>query len=309
MLEIFLKTLPFFLLIGTGWLAGKTRFFPPEATAWLTKFVFYFALSAMLFGFAATLDIDRLFDPHFVLAYLTGSLALWLLAFGVAKWRKLPLDHHFLALATSGTLTNGSYIDVLFVLDQAYAEYLEPEEDDGGLELAANASNVLVTRTFSKIHGLAAERIGWGYGAAEIIEALHRIRAPFNVTTAGQAAAAAAIADVEWVEACRESNSRERDRFSDAMNALGNHGISVVPSKANFILVLFEGALSAEQAYQELMAAGYAVRWLPGQGLPARLAGRRPCRRGTAPPGNFPSAPVPARPGRCRASRAAGGPA
>lgn len=92
MLEIFLKTLPFFLLIGTGWLAGKTRFFPPEATAWLTKFVFYFALSAMLFGFAATLDIDRLFDPDFVLAYLTGSLALWLLAFGVAKWRKLPLD-------------------------------------------------------------------------------------------------------------------------------------------------------------------------------------------------------------------------
>ncbi|MCB2015485.1 MAG: histidinol-phosphate transaminase [Sphingobium sp.] len=161
--------------------------------------------------------------------------------------------------------------DVLFVLDQAYAEYLTQEEDDGGLELAANASNVLVTRTFSKIHGLAAERIGWGYGAAEIIEALHRIRAPFNVTTAGQAAAAAAIADVEWVEACRESNSRERDRFSDAMNALGNHGISVVPSKANFILVLFEGALSAEQAYQELMAAGYAVRWLPGQGLPNAL--------------------------------------
>ena len=55
------------------------------------------------------------------------------------------------------------------------------------------------------------------------------------------------------------------------MNALGNHGISVVPSKANFILVLFEGALSAEQAYQELMAAGYAVRWLPGQGLPNAL--------------------------------------
>lgn len=92
MLEIFLKTLPFFLLIGTGWLAGKTRFFPAEATAWLTKFVFYFALSAMLFGFAATLDVDRLFDPAFVLAYLTGSLTLWALAFGVAKWRKLPLD-------------------------------------------------------------------------------------------------------------------------------------------------------------------------------------------------------------------------
>ncbi|WP_374635854.1 AEC family transporter [Paracoccus sp. (in: a-proteobacteria)] len=92
MLEIFLKTLPFFLVIGTGWIAGKTRFFPAEATAWLTKFVFYFALSAMLFRFAATLDVDQLFDPRFVLAYLTGSLALWALGFGVAKWRRLPLD-------------------------------------------------------------------------------------------------------------------------------------------------------------------------------------------------------------------------
>jgi len=92
MLEIFLKTLPFFLVIGTGWAAGKTRFFPAEATAWLTKFVFYFALSAMLFRFAATLDIDKLFHPHFVLAYLTGSLAIWALAFAVAKWRRLPLD-------------------------------------------------------------------------------------------------------------------------------------------------------------------------------------------------------------------------
>ena len=92
MLEIFLKTLPFFLVIATGWIAGKTRFFPAQATAWLTKFVFYFALSAMLFRFSATLDVDRLFDPGFVLAYLSGSLALWALAFAVAKWRRLPLD-------------------------------------------------------------------------------------------------------------------------------------------------------------------------------------------------------------------------
>ena len=61
------------------------------------------------------------------------------------------------------------------------------------LELARQHPNVLVTRTFSKIHGLAAERIGWGYGSAEAIDAMHRIRAPFNVTTAGQLAAIAAI--------------------------------------------------------------------------------------------------------------------
>ncbi|MFT4012451.1 MAG: AEC family transporter [Paracoccus sp. (in: a-proteobacteria)] len=91
MLEIFLKTLPFFLLIGTGWLAGRGGFFPPQATAWLTKFVFYFALPAMLFRFAATLDLAELFDPQFVLAYLAGSLTLWALAFGAARLRAEPL--------------------------------------------------------------------------------------------------------------------------------------------------------------------------------------------------------------------------
>lgn len=91
MLAIFLKTLPFFLVIGTGWLAGRTRFFPAEATGWLTKFVFYFALSAMLFRFAATLDVASLFDPAFVLAYLSGSTALWALGFAVARWRRQPL--------------------------------------------------------------------------------------------------------------------------------------------------------------------------------------------------------------------------
>ena len=87
MLAIFLKTLPFFAVIGLGYFAGRTRFFPAEATAWLTKFVFYFALSAMLFRFSATLDLGALFDFNFIAAYLTGSIALWLLSFTVAKLR------------------------------------------------------------------------------------------------------------------------------------------------------------------------------------------------------------------------------
>lgn len=91
MLAIFLKTLPFFALIATGWLAGRTRFFPAQATAWLTKFVFYFALSAMLFRFAATLDMAELWDPAFAAAYLAGSLAVWALGFAVARFRGLPL--------------------------------------------------------------------------------------------------------------------------------------------------------------------------------------------------------------------------
>ena len=157
--------------------------------------------------------------------------------------------------------------NVLLVIDQAYAEYLAPEDDDGAMDLARNAANVFVTRTFSKIFGLAAERIGWGYASAEVIDALHRIRAPFNVTTAGQAAAAAAIGDVEWVERSRAHNRKWRAWLAAEIEALGNHGLKAVPSQANFLLILFEGELSAETAYRGLMDAGYATRWLPGQGL------------------------------------------
>lgn len=160
---------------------------------------------------------------------------------------------------------------VLLVLDQAYAEYLDPEDEDGGMELARTAPNVLLTRTFSKIYGLAAERVGWGYGSAEVIDALHRIRAPFNVTTAGQAAAIAALADTAWVEQSRAHNSKWRQWFVDEIAAMGNFDISSVPSKANFVLTLFNGKLSAQAAFEGLMSAGYATRWLPGQDLPNGL--------------------------------------
>ena len=161
--------------------------------------------------------------------------------------------------------------DILFVLDQAYAEYLDMDEDDGGLELAKTAANVLVTRTFSKIYGLAAERIGWGYASAEVIDVLHRIRAPFNVTTAGQAAAIAAVEDQAWVEASRAHNRQWREWLAGEVAALSNHGLRAVPSKANFLLILFDGALSAEVAMKGLWDEGYATRWLPGQGLPNGL--------------------------------------
>lgn len=91
MLEIFLRTLPFFALIGVGYGAGRARFFAPEATAALTKFVFWFALSAMLFRFAATLPVGDLFDPAFLAAYLAGSFLVWGVAFGVARARGLAL--------------------------------------------------------------------------------------------------------------------------------------------------------------------------------------------------------------------------
>ena len=156
---------------------------------------------------------------------------------------------------------------VMLVVDQAYAEYIETEDDDQGLEMARTLPNVVVTRTFSKIYGLAAERIGWGYGSAEAVAAMHRIRAPFNITSAGQAAAIAAIKANGFVDNSRAHNAQWREWLASEIASLGNAGLRAVPSMANFLLVLFEGKLTAETAYKKLMDHGYITRWLPGQGL------------------------------------------
>ena len=92
MVEIFLKTLPFFALIGLGYGAGVTRFFTPEATAWLTKFVFYFALSAMLFRFSANLSFAEIFDPRFLAAYLWATAFVYGIATAVAFIRGLSVE-------------------------------------------------------------------------------------------------------------------------------------------------------------------------------------------------------------------------
>lgn len=157
--------------------------------------------------------------------------------------------------------------DCLFVVDQAYTEYLSAEDDDGAFELAQTEPNVLVTRTFSKIFGLAAERIGWGYGPADVIQAMHKIRAPFNVSTAGQQAAIASLEAMDFVEASRVHNSNWRGWLVEQIESLVHAGLRAVPSKANFVLVLFEGRVTAEEAYKGLMERGFIVRWLPGQGL------------------------------------------
>lgn len=177
----------------------------------------------------------------------------------------------FLPRAELERLHAGLPADVLLVVDRAYAEYVDPADDDGAFALAASAQNVLVTHTFSKIYGLAGERIGWATGAPALVDALNRIRGPFNVTLSGQAAALAALGDQPFVTASREHNLAERARFVAALEALGNHGLRCVPSAANFVLVLFEGALTAEAALDAIGDAGYAVRHLPGQGLPQAL--------------------------------------
>jgi hypothetical protein len=92
MIDVLLQTLPFFALIGLGFGAGRSGFFPPEATAWLTRFVFYFALSAMLFRFAANLSLAEVISWPFIWAYLTGTLVIYLLATGVALVRGIGVE-------------------------------------------------------------------------------------------------------------------------------------------------------------------------------------------------------------------------
>lgn len=196
-----------------------------------------------------------------------------LLAMVTPKTRVVLLDNpnnpvgSWLPSREVARLHAGLPADVLLVIDQAYAEYLAPGLDDGGMALAATHGNVLVTRTFSKAFGLAGERVGWATGAPPLIDALNRLRGAFNVTASGQSAALAALGDADFVRHTASENAVARDDFEAAIAALGNHGLRAIPSSANFVLVLFEGVLTASAALRALEDRGYAVRHLPGQGL------------------------------------------
>ena len=154
---------------------------------------------------------------------------------------------------------------VLLVLDQAYAEYLEPEQDDAGLELAEKYDNVFVTRTFSKIYGLAAERIGWGYGPKHIIDVLNRIRGPFNLSNTQLETAEAAVRDQDYVAKCRADNARMRHWLAEALAELG---VPSDTSLANFVLARFASADEAEACDTFLQSQGVIVRRVASYKLP-----------------------------------------
>src|SRR3546814_18655579 len=114
---------------------------------------------------------------------------------------------------------------------------------------------LLITLPLAKFTEYAAERIGWCYASAGVMAALHPIRLPFNVTSAGQSAAVAALGDGEFVAHSREHNATWRAWLAGELESLGNHGVRVVPSACNFLLVLFEGDASAATVYNRLMDA------------------------------------------------------
>src|SRR5690242_19902875 len=110
---------------------------------------------------------------------------------------------------------------VLLVLDAAYAEYVQRNDYESGLELVATSENVVMTRTFSKIHGLAALRLGWMFGPAHVVDAINRIRGPFNVNAPAIAAGVAAMRDIAHVERSRAHNTQWLGWLSDEISKLG----------------------------------------------------------------------------------------
>ena len=148
---------------------------------------------------------------------------------------------------------------VLLIIDAAYAEYILRNDYSAGAELVEAAGNVVMTRTFSKIYGLAGLRLGWAYCPADVVDVLHRVRGPFNVNAAAAAAGLAALADTSHVAAARAHNEVWRPWLTDRLAALG---LSVHPSIANFVLVQFPDRPKA--------GAGAAYAFLAGRGIIAR---------------------------------------
>jgi histidinol-phosphate aminotransferase len=159
---------------------------------------------------------------------------------------------------------------VLFVLDAAYAEYVRRNDYEAGIELVATSENVVMCRTFSKIHGLAALRLGWMYGPAHVVDAVNRIRGPFNVNAAAIEAGIAAIEDTVHQERSREHNTKWLAWLTEE---IGKLGLEVTPSVANFVLVHFpnDKGRTATEANALLMSRGLVVRQVGAYKLPNAL--------------------------------------
>lgn len=158
----------------------------------------------------------------------------------------------------------------LLVLDAAYAEYVRRNDYESGIELVATAENVVMTRTFSKIHGLAGLRLGWCYAPAHIADVLNRIRGPFNVSAPAIAAGIAAIRDQAFVEKAVAHNESALAQMTTALSALG---IAITPSVGNFLLLTFPArpGKSAQDADAFLLSRGIILRRMEAYGLPQAL--------------------------------------
>jgi histidinol-phosphate aminotransferase len=160
---------------------------------------------------------------------------------------------------------------VMLVLDAAYAEYVRRNDYASGIELVSASQNVVMTRTFSKIYGLAALRIGWMYAPAHIVDAVNRVRGPFNVNSAAIAAGAAAMKDRAHIDKSVAHNDEWLPKLTEALTAIG---LKVTPSVGNFILMHFpegDDVHTSEAADAYLTDRGFVLRRVAAYGLPNAL--------------------------------------
>jgi len=153
--------------------------------------------------------------------------------------------------------------DQLLVLDEAYHEYLDPEDDTGSLDHVRAGRNVLVLRTFSKAHALAGLRVGYAAGRPDLLRAIWKVRESFCTNSVGQAAAMAALDDTEHLARALAHNRAARERL---YAIFARHGLPTWPSKTNFVLV--DLTRDAAPIYDALLRRGVIVRPLRGYGLP-----------------------------------------
>lgn len=159
---------------------------------------------------------------------------------------------------------------VILVLDAAYAEYVRRNDYESGIEVVSSNANVVMTRTFSKVYGLAALRAGWLYAPSEIVDALNRVRGPFNMNAPAIAAGAAAIRDQAFVQEAVSFNQMWIEKLTGALETIG---LKVTPSVANFILIHFPDVdgKRATDADAFLTSRGYILRAVRGYGFPHSL--------------------------------------
>lgn len=160
--------------------------------------------------------------------------------------------------------------DVLLVLDGAYAEYISLDDYSAGMDLVSSNENVVMTRTFSKIHGLASLRIGWAYAPERVCAALNRIRGPFNVSGPAIEAGIAAVNDTAHIEKAAQHNQKWLGFLTREIRALG---LKVTPSAANFVLIHFpdEPGRNAAEADAFLSSNGVVLRAVASYGIPTGL--------------------------------------
>ncbi len=200
---------------------------------------------------------DRVVDVDAILNAVTDKTRIVLLTNPGNPTGTMLADEELLRLA------DGLPEDVILVIDGAYTEYAAGY--DGGAALAGSRSNVLMTRTFSKIYGLGGLRIGWGYGPKEMIDVLTRMRQPFNLSVVQLAAAEAAVRDLDWIKTCAALNADQRARLIGALHQMG---IACDGSETNFVLARFADVAEADAAEQALNADGIIVRRAGGYGFP-----------------------------------------